>query len=1182
MNADPNQAKAIFLEAVEKHAPEQWPAFLDQACSGQPQLRRRVEVLLQAHVEAGTAEHQAAAEEPAPSAVRSSVEAVGSVIGPYKLLQQIGEGGMGVVFLAEQTQPVQRKVALKLIKAGLDSGQVLARFEAERQALALMDHPNIAKVLDAGTVGVPALAGSAATDSENRLKPELQHSGRPYFVMELVKGVPLTKFCDERHLTPKERLELFVPVCQAVQHAHQKGIIHRDLKPSNVLVCLYDGQPVPKVIDFGVAKATGQKLTERTLFTAFGAVVGTLEYMSPEQAELNQLDTDTRSDIYSLGVLLYELLTGTTPLERKRFKEVALLEALRLIREEEPPRPSTRLSTAEGLPSIAANRGVEPKQLSSLMRGELDWIILKALEKDRERRYETANGFARDIQRYLHDEPVQACPPSAWYRIRKFVRRHKAALGTAAAALLVLLLATGGVSWVLWDRVAQRAARAQQRAVTENTVHEALGRAEELGRQAEALPQRTSREAAAAVIVWQRAADQLAQAEAALRAGEADTSLRRRVADLSEQFQKGWDQAEQRRVQAERREKLLRDLDDARMAKATWIETHHDFAGAAAKYGQAFASFGIDVRPGQADVLARQIAAEEPAVRDALIVALDDWAFCAAYVPTTWSVADLRAIARAADTDAWRQEYRQAVINGDGAVLGRLSQAARRLSLPPTSLDLLASALKFAGQHEEAVDLLRWARGRHPADFWIAFNLGNFLGQGKQSLPVHLEEEIGCYRVAVALRPEAIAAHSSLGNALSSKGQLDDAIAAFRQAIALDSKFAAAHNNLGSALWAKGQLNDAIAAFRQAIALDPKFAAGHYNLGIALRAKGQLDDAIAAFRQAITLDPKVAATHYNLGIALSDKRQLDDAIAAFRQAITLDPKHAMAHGNLGISLSAKGQLDDAIAAFRQVIELDPKDARAHNNLGLALSAKGQLDEAIAAYRQAIEIQPSYAEAHCNLGGMLARQGCFAESLAYYRLGHELGSKRPNWRYPSADWVRRAERKAAAEEKLPALAKGSYQPRDNDERLLLAQVCHAKQLHRAASRLYAEAFAADPKLAADLKAGHRYAAACAAALAASGRGTDAGKLGEQERTRLREQALDWLRADLTAWSQLLDKGPDTFRSQVRQQMQRWQQALDFAGVRDPDALAQLPEAERPAWQQLWADVEAVQQRAAGRK
>jgi serine/threonine protein kinase len=329
---------------------------------------------------------------------------VGAILGgKYKLVEEIGEGGMGSVFMAQQTEPVKRAVAVKVIKAGMDSRAVLARFVAERQVLAMMDHPNIAKVLDAGT-----------TDG-----------GRPFFVMELVKGTPITRYCDEHKLTPRQRLELFVPVCQAIQHAHQKGIIHRDLKPSNVLVALYDDRPVPKVIDFGVAKAAGQSLTDKTLMTGFGALVGTPEYMSPEQASLNNLDIDTRSDVYSLGVLLYELLTGTTPVDKKSLGKAAVLEILRIVREVEAPQPSAKLSTIDTLPSVAANRGTDPARLSRLMRGELDWLVMKALEKDRTRRYETANGLARDIQRYLADEVIEARPPSVGYRVSKFVRRHK-------------------------------------------------------------------------------------------------------------------------------------------------------------------------------------------------------------------------------------------------------------------------------------------------------------------------------------------------------------------------------------------------------------------------------------------------------------------------------------------------------------------------------------------------------------------------------------------------------------------------------------------------------------------------------------------------------------------------------------------------------------------------------------
>lgn len=420
-----DQVKTIFGRALEISDRAERARFVDRACAADQTLKAEVEALLAASADAGSLLNAPVAGF-APTITEPAAAAPNTIqIGPYKLLQAIGEGGMGTVYAAEQTHPVQRKVALKIIKAGMDSRQVIARFEAERQALALMDHPNIAKVLDAGT-----------TDS-----------GRPYFVMELVNGIPITKYCDEHHLSPRERLELFVPVCQAVQHAHQKGVIHRDLKPSNVLIARYDGRPMPKVIDFGVAKAAGLKLTEQTLFTEVGQVVGTLEYMSPEQAELNQLDIDTRSDIYSLGVLLYELLTGTTPFEKKRLKNEAFMEMLRIIREDEPQKPSTRLSTTDELPSIAANRGLEPKKLSGQVRGELDWIVMKALEKDRSRRYETANGFAMDILRYLADEPVMACPPSMVYRLRKFARRNKAAISTLAVISLALIASTAVSTW---------------------------------------------------------------------------------------------------------------------------------------------------------------------------------------------------------------------------------------------------------------------------------------------------------------------------------------------------------------------------------------------------------------------------------------------------------------------------------------------------------------------------------------------------------------------------------------------------------------------------------------------------------------------------------------------------------------------------------------------------------------
>ena len=432
----------LYLKAIQFPDLIQRSAYLDSACENDPDLRRKVEELLNAHAQVGKFLEPQLHSTQVYSHDAQAPTKVGVLIGNrYKLLEKIGEGGMGEVWVADQAEPIKRRVALKLIKPGMDSRSVLARFEAERQALAVMDHPNIAKVLDAGTTG----------------------DGRPYFVMELVKGTPITELADARKLTPTERLELFVPVCQAIQHAHMKGIIHRDIKPSNVLVELHDDKLVPKVIDFGVAKAVGHQLTEKTIYTGFGALVGTPTYMAPEQATFNAIDIDTRADVYALGVVLYELLAGSPPIESERLKKAALDEVLRIVRDEEPPRPSQRLSTSQTKASIAVTRGSEPMKLSQLMRGELDWIVMKALEKDRTRRYESANGFAADIQRYLAGEQVQAVPPSLGYRLKKAYRRNRAAvlIGTAFTTLIVGAAVVSGVL-AIQARQAETLAEAKQ------------------------------------------------------------------------------------------------------------------------------------------------------------------------------------------------------------------------------------------------------------------------------------------------------------------------------------------------------------------------------------------------------------------------------------------------------------------------------------------------------------------------------------------------------------------------------------------------------------------------------------------------------------------------------------------------------------------------------------------------
>jgi tetratricopeptide (TPR) repeat protein len=1330
MSVDFGRMQEVFLAAVEHHAPGQWDAYLDEACAGDEELRGQVAMLLKAHAQEGSLPGRAALGLGRTEAYQPLSESPGTVIGPYKLLEQIGEGGFGIVFMAEQQQPVRRKVALKVLKPGMDTRQVVARFEAERQALALMDHPHIAKVLDGGETA----------------------TGRPFFVMDLVKGVPITQYCDQNQLTARERLELFVQVCQAVQHAHQKGIIHRDVKPSNVLVSRHDGTPVVKVIDFGIAKALGQRLTDKTLFTEFGAVVGTLEYMSPEQAELNNQDIDTRSDIYSLGVLLYELLTGTTPLDRKRLQQAALLEVLRLIREEEPPRPSTRLSESkETLPSISAQRQTEPAKLTRLVRGELDWIVMKALEKDRSRRYDSANGFAADMQRYLADEPVLACPPSAWYRLRKFARRNRAALTTlvlVAAALLtaVVALVISNVS-ITWEKE-EKSKALQEKSEALVAKDAALTDATASRQQAEAnltlilaaLDEVYVTEAEKRLAAYrnephkpevsqdprraQVERDFLQKGmtfyERLIQPGRAEPAARfqtgkayRRVGILQSEL-KQYDKA------AEALEKAGSLLDELAKESLTEPQYRWELAQAYRWQGQVWPNRKVPQRAEAAQAfrraaaLAEELAAESlsnpdyrmhaatcrvsaggvlagmkrtPEAEAEYLKGLKLWQQLVAGFPKErWYRHEL---AYNLDSLGWLWEgvnepekaepffrqalaYHKKLVAEDATIddsperlarthqhlaqvltkMGRLPEAkkARRealavlekldpkdagawygrglayfnldeydkaiadlnkaIKLDPKSApahNALGAALGRQGKRDEALAEYRKATELDPEYAPAHSNLGGILSeQGKLDeaiaecrkaialdpnyVPAHsnlgvalrdqgkLDEAVAECRKAIALDPKYAKAHCGLGNALDDQGKRDEAVAEYRQAIALDPEYAPTHNNLGAALWKQGKLDEAVAELRKAADLDPKSAPAHSNLGVALLDQGKLVEAVAECRQAIALDPNNALAHSNLGNALAQQGKLDEAVTECRKAIELKPDYAGAHVNLGNALALQGKWDEAIACYRRAIALDPKDALAHSHLGVALQERGKLDEAIAEYRKAIELQPERADAHCGLGLALQQQGEFRQALEELRRGHELGSKNPNWRLPSAQWVRQCERLVELDGKLTGFLDGKATPASAAERIELAGLCCLKHRNGAAARFYEEAFAEQPKLAENLQAFHRYNAAGAAALAGCGQGKDVAGLDDKERARLRRLALDWLRADLEARRGQLKSWWLGAAGQARQAVRHALEAPDFAGVRGPEALARLPEAERQSWHRLWDDAADMLARA----
>ncbi len=918
-----------IFNAVIEMPPSEWAARLDALCGSDAALRADVSRLLRSdgRVESGFLEPGVVM--PPPSAPTSAEakrlsiqDRPGTTIGPYTLHEQIGEGGFGVVYLAEQHKPVRHRVALKIIKPGMDTRQVVARFQAERQALALMDHPHIARVLDGGE-----------TDS-----------GRPYFVMELVKGIPITDYCDQCSLPTRERLELFVAVCQAVQHAHQKGIIHRDLKPSNVMIAMQDGQPAPKVIDFGVAKAINQRLTEHTLYTQFSQLVGTPLYMSPEQAEMSPLEVDTRSDIYSLGAMLYELLTGTTPFERERLTNASFDELRRIIRQEEPPPPSSRLSTLGGRASvIAERRRTEPRRLQQVVRGDLDWVVMKALEKDRTRRYETASGFAADVQRHLSGEAVIAAPPSRLYRTGKFIRRNKGSVLAGGLVALGLIIGIGVSTWMfLQERAALARAFAAEQVQSQ------------LRSQAEAGERRAQTEAARSQQVAQFMKDMLKGVGPSVALGRDTTMLRELVDQTVERL--STDLKDQPEVELELRMTLWRvywDLqlfrkmeetsrETLRLARAHFGEENLAVADALGQHARSL--FYLRVHD-EAETLSRQAIAMQRKLRGPDSVQESD------------SVCTLGDILR----------HKGKLDEAESACRECLAMRRRLLDNDSTdvawALNTLSIVLQNANKLPEAEATAREALAihrriygdEHPATAANLSQLGFVLNAGSAD---RFEEAESCFRSALAIQERTegkggrnqLWTHSGLGYTLERLGKLDEAEIHYREAAAHDEGW-----DFPDVRWTvvwvadflrkRGRLSEAEALLRKAIIkMEPSLGDAHpelanalHKLGDVLRDSDNWNEAEETFRKAVAIrgtlfgDEHLDLAHSLHGLAwvVNHNGKPAEAEALSREELAMrrnllgndHPDVAMTLEDLAVFLSDQGKHAEAETAARDCLSI---------------------------------------------------------------------------------------------------------------------------------------------------------------------------------------------------------------------------------------------------------------------
>jgi serine/threonine protein kinase/Flp pilus assembly protein TadD len=1104
-------------------------------------------------------------------------EPVPGVLGDFRIIREVGRGGMGVVYEAEQVS-LGRRVALKVLPlaATMDARQ-LQRFHNEARAAAGLHHTNIVPVHAVGCErGVHYYAMQFI---EGRTLADFIAQQRRESVQE-VPTTPVAEAAASATTAPpaaqatsvaprdaayfRRAAEWGIQAAEALDCAHTLGVVHRDVKPGNLLV---DAAGRLWVTDFGLAQVQSD-----ARLTMSGDLVGTLRYMSPEQALAKRVVIDHRTDIYSLGATLYELLTLQPAYSGNDRQEL-----LRQIAFEEPQ---------------------PPRRVERAIPAELEVIVLKALEKNPAERYGTAQELADDLRRWLDDRPIQARRPSVVQRLRRWVWRRRAAVRAAAAVLLLATLLAASVG--LWSLQKRAGAQAQARAALDEAARYLQDER------------------------WLEALSAVRQAQGVLAGFWADAALQRQANELAKDLE------------------MAQKLQEARLQRTDLRAEHFDWEQTDAGYAAAFETYGLDLDRLDPEAAAQHIRGR--LIHRQLVAALDDWAVARRELNSEgW--AQRLAVARAADPDPWRNRLRDALEGKDPIAQEEGTAINQADDWAVDTLVLLGILAQGRASGERAAALLGRAQQRHPGDFWINETLAEVLdnvqpprreeairflsvavGLRPQSPGARvnlgmvlkkagrLDEAIAEFHEALRLKPDFAAAHYDIGVVLANKGQLADAIREYGEALRLRKDYPEAHLNLGEALAHRGRLEEAISEYREALRVRPSYPEAHVNLGNALVARGQLDDAFAEYREALRLRKDDPFARYNLGNLLKGRGRLDEAIAEYREAIRVMKDFPEAHCqlgnalrdrgrqeeamvefrealrinkdflpagvNLGSVLEEQGRLEEAITEYREALRAQPQLPWAHYGLGNALWEKGQMDEAIAERRETIRLSKDFPEAHNSLGAALRTKGQFHAAIAELqealRLNKDFAQARDN--------LRQAEQMAQLNDRLPAVLLGKDQPKDAAERVAFAQLCQlsCREQYAAAARFYTDAFTAEPPLAEKLgEVGSRYDAACAAALAGCGQGKDAHRSDDKERTRLRRQARDWLRADLAAWQKLLEKEPEKTGAGAAQQLAHWLEDTDFATVRGPEALAKLPEAEHRDWQQLWDEVAGTLARAQGK-